>query len=117
MITISFYNNKEHKISTCCYNVYIIFTAPDIVGPFGFYQMLEFSDYQPPFQLFNPIRMMVITGTNTVLCYNLTIYDDDRVEEDEFFSLTLTVQDGSAMTTVVDPQLSSAVFRIVDDGE
>ena len=77
--------------------------------------MLEFSDYQPPIQFLNPIRMMVITGTNTILCYNLIIYNDDRVEEDESFSLTLMVQDESAMTTVVDPQLSSAVFRIVDD--
>ena len=95
--------------------LFIFPTAPDEINSLGFYQMLNFSDYQPPFQRFNPIMMMVITGTNTVLCYNLTIYDDDRVEEDEFFSLTLTVQDGSAMTTVVDPQLSSAVFRIVDD--
>ena len=93
-------------------------TAPDEIDSFGFYKRLNFSDYETPFQTFNPIMMMVITGTNTVLCYNQIIYDDDRVEEDEFFSLTLTVQDGSAMTTVVDPQLSSAVFMIVnDDGE
>ena len=58
---------------------------------------------------------MVITGTNRVACYNQTIYDDSCVEEDEFFSLTLTVQDGSAVTTYVDMQLSSALFVIVDD--
>ena len=77
--------------------------------------MDEGADYPPPVHRFNPIRNMVITETARVICYNQTIYDDDRVEEDEFFSLTLTVQDRSALITLVDPQLSSAVIKIVDD--
>ena len=77
--------------------------------------MVAGTDYPQLIIDFNPIMNMVITGTNRVICYNQTIYDDDRVEEDEFFSLTLTVQNGSALITVVDPQLSSAVIKIVDD--
>ena len=70
------------------------------------------ADYLPPL---NPIMKMAISGRRRVICYHQTIYDDDCWERNEFFSLTLTVQDESAVTTVVDPQLSSAVVKIVDD--
>ena len=66
------------------------------------------ADYPPPEQ------GIVITGTDRIVCYNQTINDDSCVEGVEFFSLTLTVQDGSALTTV-DARLSSAVIMIVDD--
>ena len=92
-----------------------VFTAPDSLDTFGFHMMNPLADYPPPVKGLNSIRNMAITNTTRVICYNQTIYDDDRMEEDEFFSLTLTVQDRSAMTTVVDPHLSSAVIRIVDD--
>ena len=69
------------------------------------------TDYSPPEQ------GMVITGTDRVVCYNQTINDDSCVEGDEFFNLTLTVQDGSAVTNV-DARLSSTVIVIMDnDGE
>ena len=77
--------------------------------------MDEGADYIPHISGFNPIRDMVITETTRVICYNQTIYDDNHVEDDEFFSLTLTVQDGSALITLVDTQLSSAVIKILDD--
>ena len=73
------------------------------------------ADYAPPVRSFNPIMDLVITVTTRLICYNQTIYDDSRVEENEFFSLTLIVQDGSAIMTQVDPQLSSTVVKIVDD--
>ena len=73
------------------------------------------ADYKPPVESFNQIMGMVITGTTTVLCYNQTIYDDNRVEDDELFSLTLTVQDQSTMVAQVDPLRSSALFKIVND--
>ena len=92
-----------------------VFTAPDSLNAIGFYIMNPLADYPPQIERFNVIMRMAITNTTRVLCYNQTIYDDDRMEEDEFFSLTLTIQTGSAMTTVVDPQLSSAVIKIVDD--
>ena len=99
------------KIATYCH----IFTAPDTLDAIGSYIMNPLADYPPPVKGLNDISNMVITNTTTVICYNQTIYDDNHTEEDEFFSLTLTAQDRSAMTTLVDPQLSSAVIRIVDD--
>ena len=104
-------NDLIHMYS---HNIFIS-TAADTFSLGGFYRMDEGADYPPVIAGFNPIMNMVITGTNRVICYNQTIYDDDRVEEDEFFSLTLTVQDGSAQITLVDPQLSTAVIKIVDD--
>ena len=57
---------------------------------------------------------MVITGTNRAVCYNQTIYDDSCVEDNEFFSLTLNVQDGSSVTNV-GAGFDTAVILIVDD--
>ena len=79
------------------------------------YTTTIFADYRPPVEGFNPIRTMAITEITRVICYNQTIYDDNCMEEDEFFNLTLTIQEGSAVETVVDLQLSSAVVRIVND--
>ena len=58
---------------------------------------------------------MVITETTRVICYNQTIYDDNRMEDDELFSLTLTVQEYSTPSTQVDPLHSNAIVKIVDD--
>ena len=77
--------------------------------------MVEGTDYPQLIIGFNPIKNMVITGTTRIICYNQIIYDDDRAEENEIFSLTMTVQTGSAMTTQVDSQLSSAIITILDD--
>ena len=79
--------------------------------------MDELADYRPPVKGFNPIRNMVITETNRIICYDHIIYSDTRVEEDEYFSLTLIVQTGSATTTIVDSDRSSAVIKIVDDDD
>ena len=73
------------------------------------------ADYKPPVKGFNHIMGMVITGTTTVLCYNQIIYDDNHVEDDELFSLTLTVQDQSTMVAQVDPLRNSALVKIVND--
>ena len=77
--------------------------------------MDEGADYPPYIFGFNPIRDKVITGTTRTICYNQTIYDDDLAEENEIFILILTAQDGSAVTTQVDSQLSSAIITILDD--
>ena len=75
------------------------------------------ADYPPPVVEFNPIKVMnlIITETNRVICYNQTIYDDNRIEDDEYFSLILIVQTGSAMTTQVSPDFSTVLIKIVDD--
>ena len=86
--------------------------AADTLDVLGFYNMDELADFRPPVQFFNPIRHMAITETNRVICYNQIIYGDGQDEEDEYFSLTLTVQDRSF---AVDSQYSISVIRIVDD--
>ena len=78
------------------------------------------ADYPPPVKGFNPITEMnlIITETNRVICYNQTIYDDDRPEDDEYFSLILIVQSESAIPTQVDSKLNTALVKIInDDGE
>ena len=77
--------------------------------------MNPLADYRPLVEGRNDIRNMPITDTNRVICYNQIIHDDDRNEGDEYFSLTLTVQQESAITPQVD--VSSAVVKIVDDIE
>ena len=86
--------------------------AADTLNVLGFYNMDELADFQPPVQFFNPIRLMVITETNRVICYNQIIYGDSQDEEDEYFSLTLIVQNRSFS---VDSRHSISVIRIVDD--
>ena len=75
------------------------------------------ADYPPPVKGFNPITEMdlIITETNRVICYNQTIYNDNCPEDDEYFSLILIVQSGSAMPTQVDPKLNTALIKIIDD--
>ena len=77
--------------------------------------MVPLADYRPPVEGFNPIRNMAIDGTTRKICYNQIIYDDFCWESNELFSLTLVVQDGSAMTTIVNKRFSTAVVTIVND--
>ena len=94
---------------------FAIALAADTLDVRGHYDMNPLADYAPPVKDFNPIMDMIINKSTETICYNQTIYDDNRVEEDELFSLTLIVQDGSAIVTQVDPQLSSTLVKIVDD--
>ena len=77
--------------------------------------MDSLADYPPPVEGFNSIMNMALNGTIRAICYNQTIYNDNRVEDDELFSLTLIVQDGSAIVTQVNPQLGSTNVKILDD--
>ena len=93
-----------------------LFIAADTLSLGGFYYTMDpLADFPPPMKKFNPIMNMIINNSTKTICYNQTIYNDNRVEEDEFFSLTLIVQDGSAIVTQVDPQLSSTLVKIVND--
>ena len=94
---------------------YFVSPAADTLNAIGFYLRDPLADYQPPVQYFNPIMNMVISEMNRAICYNQTIYDDIRVEEDEFFSLTLIVQDMSTKTTIVNPEYNTCVVTIMDD--
>ena len=96
------------KLLSHCYCSY---TATDIFTILGVYLMIPSADFRQPVLGFNDIRDMAITETSRVICYNQIIYDDDRIEEDEFFSLSLTVQDRSPVGTQVHPQFSSTSLQ------
>ena len=81
----------------------------------GYFVMAPMADYAARVEGFAPIKNKVINESIGTICYNLTIYDDNHMEDDELFSLTLIVQNGSAIITQVDPQLSSTIVKIVDD--
>ena len=74
------------------------------------------SDYPPPLEdRAEQIKDLPITQTTRVVCYNQAIYEDETVEQDEFFSIIIIIQDNSAEGTVIDPAFSRAVFKIVDN--
>ena len=73
------------------------------------------ADYTARVEGFEPIKNKVITESIRTICYNHTIYDDNQIEDDELFSLTLIIESESAIITQVDPQLSSTIVKIVDD--
>ena len=91
-------------------------TAPDTIDPlFGFYNMDPGSDYPPPLEgRSEQIKDFPITQTTRVVCYNQAIYEDETVEQDEFFSVVLIIQDGSDDRTVTN-EFGRAVFAIRDN--
>ena len=80
---------------------------------FGFYNMDPGSDYPPPLEgRTGQIKDLPITQTTRVVCYNQTIYEDETVEQDEFFSVILIIQDGSDARI---NDFDRAVFTIRDN--
>ena len=49
-----------------------------------------------------------------IVCYDQPIYDDDSLEEDEYFGLTLDVDDAS-VNAVVRPMFDQAAILIQDN--
>ena len=92
------------------------FPAPDPPDFLERYTMVEKSDYAQQTNLFNAIDDVLITELKRIVCYNQTIYDDLRVEFDEYAGITLGVRDIS--TTAVKPMYDQASIFILDnDGE
>ena len=74
------------------------------------------SDYPPPLEdRSEQIKDFPITQTTRRVCYNQAISEDEAVEQDEFFSIIIIIQDNSVEGTVIDPAFSRAVFKIVDN--
>ena len=98
------------------YSTYLIFfphTAPDTIDLFGFYNGDPGSDYPPPLEgRTEQIKDFSITQTTS---YTQSIYEDEEVEEDEFFSLIIIIQSESDPRTVIDPNFSRTVFTIRDN--
>ena len=74
------------------------------------------SDYPPPLEdRAGQIKDLPITQTTRVVCYTQAIYEDEAIEQDEFFSLVIIIQSESDARTVIDPNFSRTVFMIRDN--
>ena len=72
------------------------------------------TDYEEWIKGINHIRHSVINATRRSICYNLTIYDDVRLEMSEYVGITLAVRDASVRTEV-QPMYDQVIIEIVDN--
>ena len=92
-----------------------VFIAPDMPDPMnGVYSMEEGTDYAQQTLPYNLIDDEEIWELMRVVCYNQLIYDDMRLEGDEYAGLTLAV-DRSNIITLLNPD--QAAILIVDDND
>ena len=69
--------------------------------------MIEGTDYQQQTSTVNAIDDVILWAERRVVCYNQTIYEDLRLEQDEFLGLSLGVLNNS-LTTV--PTVAKLMF-------
>ena len=117
---VSYCTLAQSSATLFAHSTYLIFfphTAPDTIHPlFGFYNEDPGSDYPPPLEdRAEQIKDLPITQTTRVVCYNQAIYEDETVEQDEFFSIIIIIQDNSAVGTVIDANFGRAVLTIRDN--
>ena len=76
--------------------------------------MAPLTDYAAQTIGTNAIDDETITELMRIVCYNQSIYDDECLEEDEYFGLTLGV-DRATVLTVVQPMYDQAAILIQDN--
>ena len=76
--------------------------------------MAEGTDYEEQTKNISRIRNTVINATRRIICYNMPIYDDLRLEVTEYAGLTLAVRDASVQT-IVQSMYGEIAIEIVDD--
>ena len=81
------------------------------------YFMLDGTDFAQQVRFINAIDDEVISETSRVVCYNQTIYDDMRVEANEYAGLTLGVARATVLTEVKPMYNFSAILIVDDDGK
>ena len=93
------------------------FPAPDIPDFLSRYHMIEGSDYVQQTSVVNAIDDTLISEIRRIVCYNQTIYDDQRVELDEYAGLTLGIKDNRLTTiiTLVKPEYDQSAILIIDN--
>lgn len=94
--------------------------APDPPNFLSQYLMIEVSDYAQQTDAVNDIDDTLVSHVMRIVCYEQSIYDDLRLELDEYIGLTLGVRDNEMTTsrTEVRPMFDQASILIVDnDGE
>ena len=93
----------------------ILFPVPDAPDFLSRYLMLETTDFAQQTGLVNAIDDVFITYLR-IVCYNQPIYEDVRLELDEYAGLTLGVREtGNIFHTVVRPMYDEASILIVDN--
>ena len=75
--------------------------------------MLNGTDYVQQTVDVNAIDDEIITELMRIVCYNQSIYDDIRLEDDEWLGLTLSV-DRASVLTIVRPMYDQAAIQILD---
>ncbi|CAI8052754.1 hypothetical protein GBAR_LOCUS28872 [Geodia barretti] len=87
---------------------------PDLLSQ---YAMIEGSDYAQQTSAVNVIDDTLITELMRIVCYSQPIYDDLRLELDEFVGLRLGVKDNELTTvlTTVQPMYDQTSILIVDN--
>lgn len=79
--------------------------------------MMEGTDYAQQTRFVNVIDDVIISELRRIVCYSQPIYDDLRLELDEFAGLTLGVNEGASTTvlTNVQPAYDQASILILDN--
>ena len=88
----------------------------------GMYLMRPMADYEEQTSpVSSRISNTIINATRRIICYDQPIYDDDRLEPNEYAGLRLSanpdyfVINPSTVLTVVRPMYDDSVICIVDD--
>ena len=76
--------------------------------------MLSGTDYAQQTMAVNATDDETITEQIRIVCYNQSIYDDIRLEDDEWLGLTLSVDRASVLTNVR-PMYDQAAIMIQDN--
>ena len=72
------------------------------------------EDYPQQLLGVNDLRAIPIIEIRRTICYNQTIYDDVRLEADEWTGLTLTIGASTARTVT---GIDHTAIRIIDDDD
>lgn len=93
--------------------------APDEPNFFGQYSMVPLTDYPQQTIAVNAIDDEIIRENQpneirSIVCYNQVIYNDTRLEADEWLGLTLDI-DYSSVFTIVRPMYDQVAILIRDN--
>ena len=94
---------------------YYAFAAPDLPDFLSRYLMIEGSDYTQQTRSVNAIDDIV--KLRRIVCYNQTIYDDSRVELDEYAGLTLDVGNYQPLTHSKDMYDQASILILDNDSK
>ena len=73
------------------------------------------TDYEEQTRSQNLIKNVVINATRRIICYDQSIYNDERLESMEYVGLQLDVREASVDFVQVEEQYDNAAILILDD--